>query len=85
MSRYLGVKEDDTDAMIWAAIRALMTSIANTVIIPVQDILELDQTARMNQPKTGRGNWKWRLMPGQLKEEHGERFREITKVYGRSR
>ena len=85
MAGYLGVDKDDVDAMIWGAVRALMMSVADTVIIPVQDILELDQSARMNQPKTGRGNWKWRLMPGQFKIEDCRRFQEDTRIYGRAR
>lgn len=39
---------------------------ADTVIIPIQDILGLDASARINTPSTTEGNWAWRLQPGQL-------------------
>jgi 4-alpha-glucanotransferase len=44
-----------------SAIRALMASPANVVIFPMQDVLGLDQRARMNTPGTLEGNWRWRL------------------------
>jgi 4-alpha-glucanotransferase len=48
-------------------IRLALNSVANTVIIPVQDLLGLDDRARMNRPGTDTGNWHWRLLPGKLK------------------
>jgi 4-alpha-glucanotransferase len=48
-----------------AAIRAVMASPANAVIIPMQDVLGLDQRARMNTPGTLKGNWQWRWQPVQ--------------------
>ena len=60
---YLGV---DGSQMHWSLIRALMASVANTVIFPVQDLLGLGTEARMNQPSTIGKNWKFRLFPGQL-------------------
>ncbi|MDD4310681.1 MAG: 4-alpha-glucanotransferase, partial [Candidatus Cloacimonetes bacterium] len=35
----------------------------NTVIIPFQDLLGLDDSARMNIPGTALGNWQWRMLP----------------------
>jgi len=60
---YLGV---DGREMHWSFIRALMASVAKTVIFPVQDLLGLGTEARMNQPATIGKNWKFRLLPGQL-------------------
>jgi 4-alpha-glucanotransferase len=50
----------------WDLIRVLMASVANLLIIPAQDVLALDGSARMNVPGTARGNWEWRLAKGQL-------------------
>jgi 4-alpha-glucanotransferase len=47
-------------AMIHLALR----SPARVVIVPVQDLLGLPSTARMNRPGTTGGNWSWRLPPG---------------------
>ena len=52
-----------------AFIRALFKSPCDTVIIPMQDILGLDGSARMNYPGTIGGNWLWRMKPDQLSLE----------------
>ncbi len=45
----------------WQLLAPLLASNANRVIIPFQDILGLDSTARMNIPGVSDGNWRWRL------------------------
>ena len=42
-------------------IRLAIESPAGMAIIPLQDIMELGTTARMNTPGTSHGNWKWRF------------------------
>ena len=49
-----------------AFIRALFASPCDTVIVPMQDILGLGESARMNYPGTIGGNWIWRMKPGAL-------------------
>jgi len=49
----------------------------------MQDILGLGSEARMNIPSTMGLNWKWRLLPGQMKDEDAALLYEMTKVYGR--
>ena len=56
----------------WELIKLAFASVANLAIIPVQDILGLDESARMNHPATIKGNWQWRLNQGQL-TPHTER------------
>ncbi|MBM4347030.1 MAG: 4-alpha-glucanotransferase, partial [Deltaproteobacteria bacterium] len=65
-------------------IRLAMMSVANTVIVPIQDILGLGEEARMNRPSTLSGNWEWRFLPDQLTSAHEEMFLELTAIYGRS-
>ncbi len=67
----------------WDMIRALLASVADTAIIPAQDLLGLGNEARMNLPATTDGNWKWRLKPGELSDELAERLKEMTEIYGR--
>ncbi len=55
-----------------------MSSIADTAVFPMQDILGLDSGARMNRPSTRSGNWKWRLKPGYYKTAIIKRLRELT-------
>ncbi len=68
----------------WEFIRMAMKSIANVAIIPMQDILGLNQESRMNQPGTGEGNWQWRLAPEYRTPTINPRLLEMTQMYGRA-
>lgn len=78
--RYLACGASDIH---WGMIRALYASVANTVVVPAQDILGLGDEARMNVPATPTGNWEWRLLPGALTEKHAGRLREMAETYER--
>jgi len=65
-------------------IRLAMVSVANVVIVPMQDILGLGEEARMNRPATTEGNWKWRLLPGQITPSIIQSLKEMTEIYGRT-
>jgi len=80
--RYLG-RIVPAGEVHWEFVRMAMMTVANTAIIPMQDILGLDEKARMNRPNTTKGNWGWRLHPGQLTPAIAERIREMTELYGR--
>ena len=67
----------------WVFIRALLASVADTVLIPLQDVLGLGTDARMNQPATIGGNWRWRYGEEMLSQEIAQRLREITGLYER--
>jgi 4-alpha-glucanotransferase len=61
-----------------------MNSIANTCILPMQDILGLPDTARMNIPSTIGGiNWRWRLKQGQITEELSGKLKNLNILSGR--
>lgn len=72
------------DRLNWAMIRMAMGSVANTAIIPVQDVLGLGGEARMNTPSTPKGNWRWKLNGGELTDEHRKRLRHLSEIFGRS-
>jgi 4-alpha-glucanotransferase len=78
--RYLNT---DGREIHWTFIRALEASVADTVLIPMQDVLGLGTEARMNQPATLGGNWRWRCLPGALKPEIARRLREMSELYER--
>lgn len=65
-------------------IRACFASVADTAIVPLQDVLGLGNEARMNTPATESGNWKWRFREGDLTDEIVEWLGEITELYGRA-
>ncbi len=69
----------DGSQINWDLISLAMQSKSNTVIIPLQDILGLDEKARMNTPGTIEGNWEWRFQKNQLTKEIIERMKILTK------
>jgi 4-alpha-glucanotransferase len=70
--------------MNWVFIRAILASVADTAIIPLQDILGLGSEARMNLPGKPSGNWRWRFTPHQLTPEIAARLRDLTVIYDRA-
>jgi len=78
--RYLNT---DGSSIHWDFIRALLASVANSVMIPLQDVLGLGSEARMNQPATLSGNWRWRARPGSLTRESAENLRALSELYER--
>ncbi len=60
-----------------------MRSIADTVILPMQDVLGLGSESRMNCPGIAENNWEWRLLPGQWSSSDAEKLAVMTKTYGR--
>jgi 4-alpha-glucanotransferase len=67
----------------WAMIRAILASIADLAIVPLQDVLGLGSEARMNLPGTSKGNWRWRFRQGALTAELSKRLRELVVLYDR--
>jgi 4-alpha-glucanotransferase len=66
-----------------ALMRALYASCAQLVITPIQDVLGLDNRARMNLPGQAEGNWTFRLLSGQLSERVAEELGALTATFGR--
>jgi 4-alpha-glucanotransferase len=67
----------------WAMIRAILASVADAAVAPLQDVLGLGSEARMNVPARPSGNWRWRFTWEQLDGAARDRLRELTRVYGR--
>ena len=67
----------------WAMIRALFASVANTALVPLQDVLGLDSDTRMNLPGRQSGNWSFRFTWDQLPAALTARVRELAVTYGR--
>lgn len=78
--RYSGVKDEDDN---WTLIKLAIASCADTSIIQMQDILNLDSEARINIPSTLGTNWRWRLSKDDMKVELANKLGEITETYGR--
>jgi 4-alpha-glucanotransferase len=78
---YLGT---DGGAIHWSMMRALSMSGARLVIYPMQDVLGLDGTQRMNVPGVASGNWGWRFDWRQVEPWHARVLREMGAVHGRA-
>ena len=78
--RYLHL---ENEPIHWAFLRALMSSVADTVVFPLQDVLGLGTEARMNLPGTASGNWRWRFTSDALTPELARRLKELTETYER--
>jgi 4-alpha-glucanotransferase len=63
--------------------RACLASVARLAMLPAQDLLHLDSSARFNTPGTAQGNWSWRLSPGALTPALAQHFRELNRTFDR--
>lgn len=82
--RFVGSNGSSTPGeVVQGLLRAVWASVADVAIAPIQDWIGLGSEARMNVPGIARGNWAWRLRPGQLTAEVKRRLAEATAVYGR--
>jgi 4-alpha-glucanotransferase len=67
----------------WTMIRAALASVADTAIIPLQDVLGLGSEARMNRPGEGSDNWAFRFRWDQLTSATLARLAELVDLYQR--
>lgn len=77
---YLGA---DGTEMNWTLIRAGLASVADTVLIPMQDVLGLGSDARMNLPGRTGGNWRFRFAWEDVTPSMSRRLRSMIAMYGR--
>ncbi len=67
----------------WELIRLASSSVASLAIFPLQDVLGLGSEARMNLPGHASGHWAWRVVPGQLTENHSRKLKRMSEIFGR--
>ncbi len=73
----------DGSEIAWDMIRLAYASVADSAVVPLQDLMNLGNEARMNFPgKTG-GWWTWRYTPEMLTGQIADRLRELTILFGR--
>jgi 4-alpha-glucanotransferase len=77
---YLNFQDEPVN---WVFIRTILASVANTAIVPLQDVLGLGTGARMNLPGTVSGNWKWRYKPEALTNEIRDKLKVLINLYDR--
>ena len=81
--KYICDEVTPDDKLYWKFICEVLKSHSHMCIIPFQDYLGLDNSARMNQPSTVGKNWRWRVTEEQLSEKLQKEIREVTRRYGR--
>lgn len=67
----------------WDLIHAASASVARMAILPMQDVLGLDSSARMNRPGTVEGAWAWRFQWEQVQDWHAAHLSELAQLHGR--
>jgi 4-alpha-glucanotransferase len=67
----------------WELVRVAWSSVADYALAPLQDLLSLPTSARMNFPGKPSGNWTWRFLPGQVTPAVIDRLGDMTALYSR--
>lgn len=85
LARYVGCPSpEDIGEIHWLLIRLAFSSVANQAIVPLQDLLGLDNRARMNDPSVNAGNWRWRYPSSDsLTPQLRDRLLALTQLYSR--
>ncbi len=71
------------DNIVFELIRAAYASVADIVIIPMQDVLNLGGEARMNFPGKLGGNWTWRMKWEQVPSNLPHTYKQMAELYER--
>lgn len=83
LNDYLGTTVTDEN-VVELVVRMTLQSVGRLAILPVQDVLNLDETHRMNTPGLGGRSWQWRLQPGQLTDDVAQRLALLSRMTGRA-
>ncbi|MCL4135535.1 UNVERIFIED_CONTAM: hypothetical protein GTU68_059553 [Idotea baltica] len=81
LAQYMGLSNED---IVWKMNREALKSVAQLAILPMQDILGLDGTHRMNVPGTTQGNWTWSFDWSWLAPQTTEKLKQLNELYGRA-
>ncbi len=84
VAAYVGKTLSQHDVHIELA-RLVFASVTAIAILPMQDILGLDEEARMNIPASENDNWSWRMLPGQMTQQDEDFLCHITRLYNRDK
>jgi 4-alpha-glucanotransferase len=82
---YIGREGEDfnTEAVYGGILRAVLSSVASTVILPMQDLLLFGEDTRFNTPGRREGNWAFRFSEAQCENAPWERMRQMLRLYNR--
>ncbi|HET8808584.1 MAG TPA: 4-alpha-glucanotransferase, partial [Methylophaga sp.] len=80
LHQYAGPSSEE---MPWLLNRMALQSVSSLAVLPMQDVLALDGTHRMNVPGTMEDNWRWRFHWDMLPADCAERLHHLNALYGR--
>lgn len=83
MLDYCGYTDSNWEGGYNHILRAILASSAETVILPVQDLLGYGSDTRLNIPGKADGNWRYRITLEQLYSIDKNKFYHYNKLYGR--
>ncbi|MBI2923925.1 MAG: 4-alpha-glucanotransferase [Planctomycetes bacterium] len=73
----------DGKDIVWELIRLAWSSVAEIAIVPLQDVLILDSSARMNTPGLAKLNWRWRVSRSHEVEARLAGLRGLAEIFNR--
>lgn len=84
LCEYLGLTGKECAADVnQRLIRLALSSVSETCILMMQDLLSLGSDARINTPSEPEGNWEWRMNEEQASPELAKKVLELTRRYHR--
>ena len=78
--RYLGRGDED---VVQGLVRLAFSSVADTAVVPLQDVLGLGTEARMNTPGVAAGNWSWRFRWDEVPHWLAAGLKDLGTLYAR--
>ena len=81
-SEYMRINSSESRCR--AVIKTALASVGDTVILTMQDLLELGSEAKMNTPSTAENNWQWRAIKSDFTKELADELAHLSKLYSRN-
>lgn len=81
--QYVGRNNETAEQLAWSMIRLAMSSVSFLCMLPMQDVLMLDSSARMNTPGTIGNNWQWRMDSKNNQSEIISKLSRLITLYQR--
>lgn len=81
--RFANREDDHAGSFHQELIHLALSSPANLVILPMQDVLGFGNDCRMNTPGTATNNWQWRCAGRFLDDGVAQWLADLTQLFGR--
>lgn len=80
---YINSKDLGPSNILSSMVRLSLASVCPLAILPMQDILSLDSSHRMNTPGTVEDNWQWRFTWDQIEPDLSSSYNKLLSIYDR--